>query len=199
MLLVLLAALGRSATTLRDERLADQSALGRIARGDHGALAELYDRHARLVFSLALRILQNRADAEDVVQDVFTQVWAQAARYDTARGAVAAWMLMMARTRAIDRLRSRSSRPETVSDARVVEEVPDATARQDLQLLSAEQVETLQDALNALPVAQRVTLELAYYEGLTHAEIADRLSEPLGTVKTRIRQAVIKLRESLVQ
>ena len=90
-------------------------------------------------------------------------------------------------------------RPETVSDARVVEEVPDATARQDLQLLSAEQVESLQDALNVLPVAQRVALELAYYEGLTHAEIADRLSEPLGTVKTRIRQAVIKLRESLVQ
>lgn len=196
---VLLAALGRSATTLRDERLADQSALGRIARGDQSALAELYDRHARLVFSLALRILQNRADAEDVVQDVFTQVWAQATRYDTARGEVAAWMLMMARTRAIDRLRSRNLRPETASDARVVEEVPDATARQDLQLLSAEQVESLQDALNVLPVAQRVALELAYYEGLTHAEIADRLSEPLGTVKTRIRQAVIKLRESLVQ
>lgn len=196
---VLLAAVGRSATTLRDERLADQSALGRIARGDSSALAELYDRHARLVFSLALRILQNRADAEDVVQDVFTQVWAQAARYDTARGEVAAWMLMMARTRAIDRLRSRSLRPETASEARVVEEVPDATARQDLQLLSAEQVESLQDALSALPVAQRVALELAYYEGLTHAEIADRLSEPLGTVKTRIRQAVIKLRESLVR
>ena len=196
---VLLAAIGRSATTLRDDSLADQSALGRIAHGDHSALAELYDRHARLVFSLALRILQNRADAEDVVQEVFTQVWAQATRYDTARGAVAAWMLMMARTRAIDRLRSRSSRPEIASEARVVEEVPDVTARQDLQLLSAEQVESLQDALNALPAAQRVALELAYYEGLTHAEIADRLSEPLGTVKTRIRQAVIKLRESLAQ
>ena len=196
---VLLAVLGRSAAPSQDERLADQAALARMARGDHSALAELYDRHARLVFSLALRILQNRADAEDIVQDVFTQVWAQAGRYDTTRGAVAAWMLTMARTRAIDRLRSRSSRPETASDARVVEEVPDATTRQDLQLLSAEQVESLQGALNELPVAQRVALELAYYEGLTHAEIADRLSEPLGTVKTRIRQAVIKLRESLVQ
>jgi RNA polymerase sigma-70 factor, ECF subfamily len=180
-------------------RLADQAALARMARGDHSALAELYDRNARLVFSLALRILQNRADAEDVVQEVFTQVWAQAARYDTTRGAVAAWMLTMARTRAIDRLRSRSSRPETASEARAVEDVPDATARQDLQLLSAEQVQSLQGALNELPAAQRVALELAYYEGLTHAEIADRLSEPLGTVKTRIRQAVIKLRESLVQ
>ena len=196
---VLLAVLGRSASASNEERLADQAALARMARGDQSALAELYDRHARLVFSLALRILQNRADAEDMVQEVFAQVWAQAGRYDTTRGAVAAWMLTMARSRAIDRLRSRSSRPETASEARIVEDVPDAAARQDLQLLSAEQVETLQGALNELPVAQRVALELAYYEGLTHAEIADRLSEPLGTVKTRIRQAVIKLRESLAQ
>ena len=90
-------------------------------------------------------------------------------------------------------------RPETASDARVVEALPDTTARQDLQLLTAEEVQSLQNALHALPVAQRVALELAYYEGLTHAEIADRLSEPLGTVKTRIRQAVIKLREALVR
>ena len=196
---VFLAVLGGPAAPSSDGRLADQAALTRMARGDHGALAELYDRNARMVFSLALRILQNRADAEDVVQDVFAQVWSQAGRYDTARGAVAAWMLMMARSRAIDRLRSRASRPETASEARVVEEMPDETARQDLQLLSAEQVENLQRALNELPAAQREALELAYYEGLTHAEIADRLSEPLGTVKTRIRQAVIKLRESLVR
>jgi RNA polymerase sigma-70 factor (ECF subfamily) len=132
-----------------------------------------------------------------VVQEVFTQVWTQASRYDSSRGAVAAWMLTMTRSRAIDRLRSRSSRPETASEPRVVEEVADATVRQDLQLLSIEQVETLKDALSELPAAQRTALELAYYEGLTHAEIADRLSEPLGTVKTRIRQAVIKLRESM--
>jgi RNA polymerase sigma-70 factor (ECF subfamily) len=149
------------------------------------------------VFSLAQRILQNRADAEDVVQEVFTQVWTQASRFDSSRGAVAAWMLTMTRSRAIDRLRSRSSRPETASETRVVEEVADVTVRQDVQLLSREQVETLKDALNELPAPQRTALELAYYEGLTHAEIADRLSEPLGTVKTRIRQAVIKLRESM--
>ena len=196
---VFLAVLGRPTAPSQDQRLADQAALARMAQGDHSALAELYDRNARLVFSLALRILQNRADAEDVVQDVFAQVWAQAGRYDTTRGAVAAWMLTMARSRAIDRLRSRSSRPETAAEARVVEDVPDSTARQDLQLLTAEQVKSLQGALKELPEAQRVALELAYYEGLTHMEIADRLSEPLGTVKTRIRQAVIKLRESLVQ
>ena len=131
------------------------------------------------------------------MQEVFAQVWTQAGRYDTTRGAVAAWMLVMARSRAIDRLRSRNSRPETPSETRIVEEVPDTTAGQDLELLSAEQVKSVQRALNELPIAQRMALELAYYEGLTHAEIADRLSEPLGTVKTRIRQAVIKLRESL--
>ena len=193
---VLLAVVGLTPPS-NEERLADQAAMVRIARGDHGALAELYDRNARLVFSLALRILQNRADAEDIVQDVFAQVWAQAGRYDNTRGAVAAWMLTMARSRAIDKLRSRSARPEIASEARIVEDVPDAAERQDLQLLSAEQVETLRGALNELPAAQRVALELAYYEGLTHAEIAERLSEPLGTVKTRIRQAVIRLRESL--
>ena len=196
---VLLAVLGRSASPSNEERLADQAALARMARGDQSALAELYDRHARLVFSLALRILQNRADAEDIVQEVFTQVWAQAGRYDIARGAVAAWMLTMTRSRSIDKLRSRSARPETASEARVVEDMPDVAAQQDLQLLSAEQVEILKGALNELPVAQRVALELAYYEGLTHAEIAERLSEPLGTVKTRIRQAVIRLREALAQ
>jgi RNA polymerase sigma-70 factor (ECF subfamily) len=194
---VLLAVLGRPAAPSNEERLADQAALRRMAQGDHSALAELYDRNARLVFSLALRILQNRADAEDVVQEVFAQVWTQAGRYDTTRGAVAAWMLTMARSRAIDRLRSRNSRPETPSETRIVEELPDTAPRQDLDLLSAEQVGILQRALNELPIAQRMALELAYYEGLTHAEIADRLSEPLGTVKTRIRQAVIRLRESL--
>ena len=130
------------------------------------------------------------------MQEVFAQVWAQAGRYDTARGAVAAWMLTMTRSRAIDRLRSRARGPRRPRK-RASWSMPDTRSRQDLQLLSAEQVENLQRALNELPVAQRVALELAYYEGLTHAEIADRLSEPLGTVKTRIRQAVIKLRESL--
>ena len=194
-----LAVLGPSAAAPRDERMADQAALVRLARGDQSALAELYDRHARPIYSLALRILREQADAEDIVQEVFAQAWNQAARFNSSRGAVAAWLLMMARSRAIDRLRARRSRPETASDAETVERMPDAAVRQDLQLLSSEQVEMLKTALNGLPAPQREALELAYYEGLTHTEIADRLSEPLGTVKTRIRQAVIRLRESLVR
>ena len=196
---VLLAVLGKPAAASQDDRLADQAALMRMARGDHDALAELYDRRSRLIFSLALRILRERADAEDVVQEVFAQVWAQAARYDPARGAVAAWMLTVARSRAIDKLRARSGRPEIAGETRALETAPDAAAPQDLQLLSAEQVDNVRRAVNELPTPQRAALELAYYEGLTHAEIAERLSEPLGTIKTRIRQSLIKLRESLVQ
>jgi RNA polymerase sigma-70 factor (ECF subfamily) len=196
---VVLAVLGPSAAAARESRYADQASLARIADGDQQALAELYDRHARLVFSLALRILQERADAEDVVQEVFAQVWAQARRYDPGRGAVAAWMLTMARSRAIDRLRARRARPEAAAEENAAESMPDSAARQDLELLSAEQVARLRRALEELPEAQRVALDLAYYEGLTHVEVAARLGEPLGTVKTRIRQAVIRLRESLAQ
>jgi RNA polymerase sigma-70 factor (ECF subfamily) len=191
-----LAVLGPGAAA-PESRQADQASLARAARGDERAFAELYDRHARLVFSLALRILQDRADAEDIVQEVFAQVWSQAGRYDGSRGSVAAWMLMLTRSRAIDRLRAKRSRPEAAGDAGAAEAVVDAAAAQDLELLSAEQVTRLQQALKDLPDAHRRALELAYYEGLTHVEVAARLAEPLGTVKTRIRQAVMKLRESL--
>jgi RNA polymerase sigma-70 factor (ECF subfamily) len=194
---VVLAAFGASVAASAESRRADQAALARIARGDDRAFAELYDRHVRLVFSLALRILQQQADAEDVVQEVFAQVWRQAGRYDPGRGAVAGWLLMLARSRAIDRLRARRARPETAEEPDAAESVPDLTARQDLELLSAEQVVRLRLALERLPEAQRVALELAYYQGLTHTEVAAQLNEPLGTVKTRIRQAVITLRESL--
>jgi RNA polymerase sigma-70 factor, ECF subfamily len=196
---VLLAVLGSSAAAASEARQADQAALARIARGNQDGLAELYDRHARLIFSLALRILQDRADAEDIVQEVFAQVWTQAGRYDPGRGAVAAWMLMLARSRAIDRLRARRARPEAAAESGSAEAVPDSATTQDLELLSAEQVARLRRALEQLPDGQRIALELAYYEGLTHVEVAARLAEPLGTVKTRIRQAVIKLREALSQ
>jgi RNA polymerase sigma-70 factor (ECF subfamily) len=196
----LFALVQRSSPSWAEDRLADQAALGRMARGDHQALAELYDRHARPIFSLALRILQERAEAEDVVQEVFAQAWTQAARYDTARGAVAAWLLNMTRSRAIDRLRSKRARPEEAVETGIaLDEMPGGGVAQDAQLLSAEQVGRLRNALQALPALQRIALELAYYEGLTHAEIADRLEQPLGTVKTRIRQAMIKLRESMVE
>jgi len=194
---MLLAVLGTAAARSPEDRQADQASLARVGRGDERAFAELYDRHARLVFSLALRILQDRADAEDIVQEVFAQVWSQAARYDASRGSVAAWMLILTRSRAIDRLRAQRSRPAAAGDAAAAETVVDSAPAQDLELLSAEQVARLRRALKELPDAERTALELAYYDGLTHVEVAARLAEPLGTVKTRIRQAVIKLRQSL--
>ena len=160
-------------------------------------MAELYDRHARPIYSLALRILGDTTEAEDIVQEVFSQAWKQAARYNASRGAVAAWLMTLARSRAIDRLRAKRARPGDVSDERVADQLVDAGPPADLLVLSSEQVARVRAALDELPLLQRAAIELAYYEGLTHAEIADRLEQPLGTVKTRIRLAMLKLRDVL--
>jgi RNA polymerase sigma-70 factor (ECF subfamily) len=178
-----------------DLRLVEQ-----MAAGDGGALRELYDRHARSVYSLGVRILRSQQDAEDLVQEVFVQAWRLAARYDTARGTVAGWLLMQTKTRAIDRLRGRQSRPEGASaDPAIVEGAPDSAEGPDVRLARAQDAERVRRALDGLPLLQRTALELAYYEGLTHAEIAERLEQPLGTVKTRIRQGLLRLRDALTR
>ena len=186
-----------SPASLADDRGADRIALERIARGDHDGLAALYDRHARPVYSLAFRILQDQGEAEDIVQDVFAQAWRQAAQYDGSRGPVAAWLFTLTRSRAIDRLRARRVRPGHTADEGRAANLVDPGLAPDLQALSAEQVGRLRVALESLPALQRAAIELAYYEGLTHAEIAARLEQPLGTIKTRIRLALGKLRDSL--
>src|SRR6476659_2412364 len=180
-----------------EDRAGDHAALARMARGEGDAVAELYDRHARPIYSLALRILGDTTEAEDIVQEVFSQAWKQAARYNASRGAVAAWLRTRARSRAIDRLRAKRARPGDVSDERVADQLVDAGPPADLLVLSSEQVARVRAALDELPLLQRAAIELAYYEGLTHAEIADRLEQPLGTVKTRIRLAMLKLRDVL--
>jgi RNA polymerase sigma-70 factor, ECF subfamily len=176
---------------------ADQRAFEQLARGDEGALAELYDRHARLLYSLALRIVRHEADAEDVLQEVFSQAWRQASRYDASRGTVVGWLVTLTRARAIDRLRKDRVRPYQVNDELAARNLPDAGMSADLQLVTAEQASQVRAALEALPDTQRVPLELAYFEGLTQTEIADRLALPIGTVKTRTRQALLRLREAL--
>jgi RNA polymerase sigma-70 factor (ECF subfamily) len=187
-------------STLSGREQADDAAwLARAAAGDDAALAALYDRHARGVYSLALRMVTVEADAEDVVQEVFAQAWRQAGRYDEARGTVAAWLLTMARTRAIDRLRAKQARPD--SDSGTPDdlwEVRPATSLDPADALAAEQdAERVRQALEALPLLQRLAIELAYFEGLTQRQIAARLEEPLGTVKTRIRLGLLKLRDAL--
>ncbi len=176
---------------------ADQFTLERIARGDGDALAELYDRHARLIYSLALRILRDQADAEDVVQEVFSQAWRQAARYSAGRGNLVAWLLTMARSRAIDRLRARRVRPSSSTSEQVLAAMKDEAPSVEMRLEWAGRAAQVRQALDALPLLQRMAIELAFYEGLTHAEIAERLEQPLGTVKTRIRQGLLKLRDQL--
>jgi RNA polymerase sigma-70 factor (ECF subfamily) len=176
---------------------ADRSSLERMAAGDHEALAELYDRHGRMVFSLALRIVRDQRDAEEVVQDVFAQAWRESGRYSAGRGSVIAWLMTLTRSRAVDRLRGRKARPDTATDSEPIVAIADGAAPADEQLSAAAQAAQVRTALNALPLVQRLAIELAFYEGLTHTEIADRLEQPLGTVKTRIRQGLLKLRDQL--
>jgi RNA polymerase sigma-70 factor, ECF subfamily len=166
---------------------AGNTLLRRIASGDHKALGEVYDLFAGMAYGLALRILRDATEAEDVVQEVFVQAWRQAGRYDPTRGSPEAWLCTIARTRALDRLRRRVSRREEPSEA-----APSATG-----VPRTEEALAVRSALQGLPEDQRRALELAYYEGLTQTEIAHRLGEPLGTIKTRIRSGMIRLREAL--
>jgi RNA polymerase sigma-70 factor (ECF subfamily) len=192
-LLAMLAGRGKPAA----DPAADQRLLERMASGDGAALRTLYDQHARAVFSLAVRLLHSQQDAEDLVQEVFVQAWRQAIRYDPGRGTVAAWLLMQTRSRAIDQLRSRRARPEGTDAESVLAQQRDPAAGADVEVVRLEQADAVRRALDDLPYPQRAALELAYYQGLTHVEIAAQLEAPLGTVKTRIRQGLLRLRDAL--
>jgi RNA polymerase sigma-70 factor (ECF subfamily) len=175
---------------------ADSDVLRRLAAGDREAVAELYDRHAARVLGLAYRIVRNSSDAEDVVQEVFSQAWRTAPNYQAARGTVAGWLLMMARTRAIDRLRARQARRDAHAEPDF-EAIPSDAASLADQVIANQQAAGVRAAVETLPPDQRTALDLAYFEGLTQTEIAERLRIPLGTVKTRIRSALASLRRSV--
>jgi RNA polymerase sigma-70 factor (ECF subfamily) len=170
--------------------LTDAELVARAAAGDANGLGELFDRHAGRMKSLALRIVRSPDHAEDVVQEIFVQAWQQAGRFDPQRGNVLAWLSVMARSRALDRWRRRATRRETaVSDAHALEAPPPAD--RDPSGWAA------RGALAELPPDQREPLELAYWEGLSQSEIAVRLGLPLGTIKTRMRIGLRRLRETL--
>ena len=172
----------------------------RIAAGDSAALGTLYDETSGIVFGLCSRILGDPADAEEVTLDVYTQVWRQAARYDPERGEPVTWLLTLAHSRAIDRLRSRApsrKREQGLDSAPGVADLPGPGADPEAASAFAERARFVRQALASLSAEQREVLELAYFEGLTHVEIAGRIRQPLGTTKSRIRLGLGKLREAL--
>jgi RNA polymerase sigma-70 factor, ECF subfamily len=183
------------ALTPEQAQTSDSELLHAIARGDEQALASLYDRYRLILFGLILRILHSRPEAEDILQDVFIQVWRRAADFDESRGRAFTWLVTLARSRTIDRLRALESRQRTANEA--VQAVPDSVSDSETDALRSEQREAVRACLQELPAEQRQTLVLAYFEGLTQTEIAARLEAPLGTVKTRMRSGMIKLREML--
>ncbi|HKV41609.1 MAG TPA: sigma-70 family RNA polymerase sigma factor [Blastocatellia bacterium] len=176
----------------------DKSALIRaIAKGDQSALAALYDSTSRLVFGLVLRIVQDPATAEEVALDVYTQVWRQAGLYDRERGAPLAWLMTIARSRAIDRLRSSRQDDRRKEPLETAGEQTSQTASPEEASVLSERKQFVRSALGSLSPEQRQVIELAYYRGLSHSEIASEIGQPLGTVKTRSRLGMIKLRQLL--
>jgi RNA polymerase sigma-70 factor, ECF subfamily len=183
--------------TMSSTRATDEELVNLIAHADADAVRVLYERYGRLVFGLAMHILGDSATAEEVCQDVFMRVWKKSGSYRPDRGKVVTWLARIARNRAIDMLRSPRSRPfgSTVEDrpAAPDEQAVDPGER----LLRSFREEEVRAAVAALPPDQRRALSLAFFKGMTHREIALSLGEPLGTVKTRIRDAMVKLRGSL--
>ena len=175
----------------------DATLMQQLLRKDVGAFEELYERHSRIVYSLVLRILRQGSTAEEVVQDVFLQLWRNSSRYDTSRPFVP-WLLTLARNRALDHLRLKSERQRRREDQ--TEEFPQiATAAPEYEkaLDEGRRAERVRALIGSLPAAQKKAIELAYFEGLSHSEIAAALNEPLGTVKSWIRNGLIRLKEGL--
>jgi len=180
----------------QDDARADIELLERIVARDQAAVGLLYDRHSRLLFGLILRILRDRGEAEEILQEVFMQVWVRAETYNVSLGSPAGWLVRIARNRAIDRLRSNAVRLRAIDAAPAPTDTP-GTPEDSAAL--GEQQRAVASALASLPNEQRVLIEQAYFLGLTQSELAERFKLPLGTVKTRIRTGMISLREQLGQ
>jgi RNA polymerase sigma-70 factor, ECF subfamily len=172
----------------------DEAVLNRLAQRDESALAELYDRHGRTAFALAHRMVGDAETAEEVVQEAFLAIWRRAETYRQERGAVRSWLLAVVRNRAIDVIRARESRPRTTT----IDDLPIAASdNPEQQALTLAAGSVVRAAVAALPAEQRTAVELAYFAGLSYPEIAARIGVPLGTVKSRLRLALDRLRVRL--
>ncbi|MGH7526342.1 MAG: sigma-70 family RNA polymerase sigma factor [Gemmatimonadales bacterium] len=180
----------------------DRELIARAAEGDERAIAALYDRYGGVLYAVAYRIVGQRADAEEVVIEAFSQAWREAPRFESARGSVAGWLTMFARSRALDLVRARARR-ERITAAAAADRPETSPAMGDWRADPAtsydhsERRRQVQEALQSLSPPQRQAIELAFFEGLSQSEIAARLQEPLGTIKTRVRLGMQKLRECL--
>ena len=175
--------------------LTDQALLASIAEGDSAAFATFYDRHSARVFGLLMCILRDSIEAEEAFQDVFWQVWTRAGQYEAARAAPIAWLTVITRSRALDRRRrlARLSR-------KVTEELPDSLSYADASatMEQREAADRARELLEKLPHEQKILIRLSFFDGMTHREIAERENLPLGTVKTRIRLGIMRLRDQLL-
>jgi RNA polymerase sigma-70 factor (ECF subfamily) len=172
----------------RSDAAEEMRLIARLRAGDQDAMSELYDRYGKVVYAVALRVLQDTGAAEDVLQDVFLQLWRNPDAFDASRGSLAAWLAVIARHRSIDRLRQR--RPETNIEDCVIASGLDLADEAERALV----VEKVRGALAEMNPDQRSAMELAFFQGLTHSEIAEKTGEPLGTIKTRIRTGLQQLR-----
>lgn len=179
----------------------DELLISLISNSDEQALALLYERKCRLVYSLVYSLVNDISDAEEITQEVFLKVWSKADSFESAKGSVASWIVTITRRKAIDRLKSKPFKKrskEVVFSAEDIDNNPDRIygSRNDNTVIS-EEVKIVNNALDKLDESQRQVIQLSYYEGLSHSRIADQLNTPLGTVKSRIRNAVIQLRQYL--
>jgi RNA polymerase sigma-70 factor (ECF subfamily) len=180
-----------------DDAALDAALVQQVLRRDMRAFEQLYDRHCRLVYGLVFRIVQQAGTAEELVQDVFLQLWRNASLYDASRGPFLPWLLTMARNRALDNLRLKSERQRRREDQ--TEELPGSCAAPEFekQLDEKRRATRVRELMTNLQPQQKRAIELAYFEGLSHSEIADTLKEPLGTVKSWIRNGLLRIREGL--
>jgi RNA polymerase sigma-70 factor, ECF subfamily len=169
----------------------DAAILGRVEQGDQAAMGLLFDRYSGIVYSVALRVLKDTGQAEDVMQDIFIQIWKKPSAFTSGRGSLGAWLVVVARNRAIDSLRRR--RPTDSVEDVVLASSTDLAAEAERNTM----MEKVRAYMGQLPLEQRKSVELAYFEGLSHSEIAEKTGDPLGTVKTRIRLALITLRKAM--
>jgi RNA polymerase sigma-70 factor (ECF subfamily) len=180
----------------KSNREIDQDLIEQVKKGDKTAFKEIYSRFSQVTYNLALRILKDKEDAEEVVQEIFLQIWNKAYSYDPDRGAVSIWVVNIARSRSIDKLRTVGYRNKNVEidEEKVNSNVDLSRTIEDRD----ESKQVIKKALDSLPDKQRIAIELVYFGGLTHIEAAEELEEPVGTIKTRIRLGVMKLKDKIM-